>query len=636
MIFEYILSIIILVDLTFVGLIVTYFFGLNFFLEVRLAVGTLISLLILGFLMLGLSFFIGLNFLGLIIFLLIINLLAMILWKKSYVEAVITEGKDLLDRFKSLSWKLYYFFIVILVLIFGYLASQLLTFDNSRYFVQPPHAYGDISLHLGIISSFAFGNNFPPQSPIFAGEKISYPFLVDFITALFVNPVSLRLDQSIALVGVLLMTILIIILSNFSLKITGSKLATCLVLFLVFFNGGLGFLYFFSDLQVSNLNFFQFIQSLPRDYTALKDLGYYWINIVLSMFLPQRSFLLGLPVSILILYIFWDLSEHFDIKKLLFAILLIAGLPLIHAHSLIALAPFLLWLSVLIIFRNKKSIIPFVIFGLIGICIVFLLSKLFLQQASNPISLMQYKLGWMAPKGEMIPYYIKNFGIILFLIPLSIYYGLRKKMKLAIFALIGQVWFILPSLFLFQPWDYDNTKLFIYWYLSSIFIVSYFLSKLILFNYITAIILAITVLYVATFAGSLDIIRLITSSGTKSEVYSPQAIGLAEFVKKNIEQDAVFLSIDKFDNPVVALAGRKVLVGFHGWLWTYGLDFSQKDSDIRKMLSGEGTDEMLKKYNISYVIFFEKEQNNFVVNDDYFINRYQLIYNQEGYKIFKI
>lgn len=635
MIFGYLLSTVILIDIIFIGLLITYFFRLQMFLEARIAVGALIGMLVFGVSMLALSYFLGLSMLSLIIFVIIINFISIKYLVKGNIWKMQDEWLDLKRRFHKLSWKLFFLFLGVFISIFGYLAFQLLTFSNSRYFAQPLHAYGDISLHLSIISSFAFGNNFPPQSPILSGTKISYPFLIDFITAVFVNPLSLRFDQAVALVGVLMMVVLIILLSYFSLKVIGNKLAACLVLFLFFFNGGLGFLYFLNDLQTSNLNIFQFIQILPRDYTALKDLGYFWINVVISMLLPQRSFLLGLPVVILILYIFWDLYERFDLRQFSLGVLLISLFPLVHAHSLIALAPFLLWLIIRIILKNRQEINTIFLFGFIGMAIIFLLSKLFLEQSGNPFSLMQFKLGWMAPEGKILTFYIQNFGFNLLLIPVAIVLGLKKHRKLAYFAIIGQLWFILPSLFIFQPWDFDNTKFFIYWYLSSLFILAYLLSKLILTRQVTNIILAITAIYLVSFSGFLDIVRLISSSGTRYESYSSQAIKLAEFVKSNTKQDAIFLSVDKFDNPVVALSGRKVVVGFHGWLWTYGLNYSQRELDVRNMLAGQSSQDLFKKYNISYVILFENEQSNYVINYD-FINRYPLIYNQDGYKIYQI
>src|SRR5690349_21317908 len=47
--------------------------------------------------------------------------------------------------------------------------------------------FGDLPFHLSVITSFAFGNNFPPEDPTYAGIRFTYPFLSDFASALFVR-----------------------------------------------------------------------------------------------------------------------------------------------------------------------------------------------------------------------------------------------------------------------------------------------------------------------------------------------------------------------------------------------------------------------------------------------------------------
>ena len=51
--------------------------------------------------------------------------------------------------------------------------------------IETPWAnnYGDLTFHLGMISSFVFGDNFPPQYHLFAGERLSYPFMVNLWSA---------------------------------------------------------------------------------------------------------------------------------------------------------------------------------------------------------------------------------------------------------------------------------------------------------------------------------------------------------------------------------------------------------------------------------------------------------------------
>src|SRR5262249_50222253 len=47
--------------------------------------------------------------------------------------------------------------------------------------------FGDLPFHLSVITSFAYGNNFPPEDPTYAGVRFTYPFLTDFVSAIFVH-----------------------------------------------------------------------------------------------------------------------------------------------------------------------------------------------------------------------------------------------------------------------------------------------------------------------------------------------------------------------------------------------------------------------------------------------------------------
>ena len=77
-----------------------------------------------------------------------------------------------------------------------YLVAALvfwLVFANAMY--QTPEGIftgvdtniGDLPFHLAVITGFAYGENFPPQHPEFAGVRLTYPFVADFVTAMFVR-----------------------------------------------------------------------------------------------------------------------------------------------------------------------------------------------------------------------------------------------------------------------------------------------------------------------------------------------------------------------------------------------------------------------------------------------------------------
>lgn len=625
---------VILFYLLFFGVLLTYFVKLRLFFEERLAVGLLIALIIFGYLTFIVSNFIGLNLTSFLISLGLLYLVGMVILTRDSFRKMKEELADFRIRLKQKSWIGLLLTILLFGAVFGFIASQLLVEKGGEYYVQPVHSYGDISLHLGIISSFSYGDNFPPTNPILSGEKISYPFLSDFITAIFVKPLGFFFNEAVASFGVMLMIINIFILSYFTLRVTKNKFAAALVLPPFLLNGGFGFIYFLSDLATSHRSFFDFIQNLPRDYTSIKEVGYWWINVVISMFLPQRAFLLGFPTSLLIIRIFWELSEEFEIRKFIFAVFLTGLLPLIHTHSLIALLPILIWLTLQIVSKNRGKIGVIFAFGTLGAVVAFILTKLYLQQVSSPLSLMGIQIGWMHLQENIPTFYLKNFGLSLIIIPAALIWGILNKLKLAALALIAQIWFILPSIIRFQPWDFDNTKLFIYWYAFSMVLVALFLTQMFKKNPWSKI-FVVLVFFLIIFSGLLDNIRVLSSSGTRYQVYSKPAIKVGEFVERSTPPKAVFLAVDKFDNPAVSLAGRRTVLGFHGWVWTYGLNYSEREIDVANMLSGTADEETFKKYNVNYAIFFT-DPTSYSININNFNKRYKLIYNQDGYLIYEL
>jgi len=90
-------------------------------------------------------------------------------------------------------------------------------------------------------------------------------------------------------------------------------------------------------------------------------------------------------------------------------------------------------------------------------------------------------------------------------------------------------------------------------------------------------------------------------------------------------------------NPVAMLGGRRILKGFSGWLWSYGLDYWQREADVKKMYEEEEMiEKLLKNYGVDYVLIGPDEKGEFEVIDEFYINQYELVYNQEGYQIYKV
>ena len=171
---------------------------------------------------------------------------------------------------------------------------------------------GDLPFHLGAIFSFTDGQNFPPQNPSFANAKFSYPFIADFLTAC-VMKFGADVKSVMHLQNVSWAFSLLVILERFVFKFTNNKLAGKIAPALLFFSGGLGFLWFFNDFKEQAKGFFDFIYSLPRDYTIGEK--FRWGNSLVTLFLTQRSLLLGMPLTLIVVKKIWEIFEREKVEK---------------------------------------------------------------------------------------------------------------------------------------------------------------------------------------------------------------------------------------------------------------------------------------------------------------------------------
>ena len=94
---------------------------------------------------------------------------------------------------------------------------------------------------------------------------------------------------------------------------------------------------------------------------------------------------------------------------------------------------------------------------------------------------------------------------------------------------------------------------------------------------------------------------------------------------------------DEHNNPVPTLGGRKVLVGYPGWLWTYGLpDYVQKGDDNKRILNGDAAaPQLVRKYGVDYVMIGPQEIPG-GASRAYWDEHGTLVYDNGGYAVYKV
>jgi hypothetical protein len=69
---------------------------------------------------------------------------------------------------------------------------------------------------------------------------------------------------------------------------------------------------------------------------------------------------------------------------------------------------------------------------------------------------------------------------------------------------------------------------------------------------------------------------------------------------------AVFLTSGRPNDPVLTVAGRTAVMGYYGWVWSYGIDIGNRPADEHTMYAGCSTSTcpvlgLLHQYRVDYV-----------------------------------
>ncbi len=612
-----------------IGLFLIYSLRLNLFFEEKLTWSLIIGSLSLTFSSFLLSLFLGFNRnVILISFLLVLTLLLTVLRIRK-IDIKNTLLKDLRDFKKRIDNKKIVPFLILFIIFFAFFSivwsKVFFETEEGLFTIAIGGVWGDWAAHNTYLSHFLYSDQISFKNPIFVGEPFSYTFMADFQSAVLMKLGESRI-LSMIIPGFLYSISLIVLLFYFILKITKDKAVSILSVFLFLFGSGLGFLYLFKE--IDGMNLLEIINHLKNSHTAfthIADKGIHWTNFMQALLLPQRALTIGFPLAIICFT-----SLYKGIKENSFKLLILGGvaasfLPILHIHSLIALSIASFFLIILLSKKPFKNLIAFFTpIIILGVWQIFLLFP-------GGESSITFRLGWLAKDQGWLYFWFRNLGLFLILFPVSLFFVKKelKKIYLSFFSL-----FIITNLFLFQPHDYDNIKITIYWFLLTSVIISVFLVKLWKKDILIKFLIIIAVFFM-TFSTFLDIGHLWTKKGYL--FISQKDIKKAETIRENTDPDSVFLTSDDHNHYVSCLTGRQVVAGYGGWLWTYGIDISQRFGEIEIMFQGkEGAKKLLEKYGVDYVLIGPSEKNKFKAEEDFYKDNYSLFLNMEEAKVFKI
>lgn len=563
----------------------------------------------------------------------------------------------------------------------------LLNSDGSLHTGQA--TYSDMNMHIGFITSIAKQHTFPPEYSIYPGVKLAYPFLSDSISSsLYLLGASLRVAYIIPM--------LVAVMQVFGgfycfIKFWFKKGSVAFVAFILFFyDGGFGFIHFLNKVNFSK-NFTEFYFT-P---TSIGDYNYRWAQIIANMLIPQRATLFGWAVLFPLLAFLYYAKENRSIKSFLIAGIMAAGLPMIHTHSFLALgiicAVWLFW----DMYKEKESYVLLKFAGIIWVVFFFLLrmyndktgliekngfiimivglgiiAVLFVKEIVScfknstiksyiqtwgvfliPVILFAFPqllfwtfgqasgdgflrshFNWSNANDNYFIFYLKNIGIT-FLIFFPAWVSAKKK-ELQTASPMLLIFFI-AELVVFQPNEYDNNKLLFVAFVFMCGIVSDFVIKLFEknWNIILKCALAVSLLFVGVFSSGMTIARECVSD---YELYSKAQVDATEYIEKNTDERAVFLTGDNHNNAVAALTGRSIVCGADTFLCYHGINTVERKSEVANMYADPvGNKELYKKYNVSYIFVSDVETDEFQINFEGLGQIAEKVYDAQNVVIYK-
>lgn len=480
-------------------------------------------------------------------------------------------------------------------LFFSILYSLIWQTSQGSITLRMRGVWGDWGHHIGLPLYYKSINRTVLENPFVSGQKFTYSFLNAYIPEAMLQLRS-PLRESIIFPGILWSVSLSLLIVFFGKEI-GLKKLSWLSPILFFLSGNLGFIYFFKD----HLAF-----PLLREYGHFWESNFHFGNILDFFFVSQRSFLFGFGFGLIILL---SVLKSERKSSYLFAGILFGLLPLVHMHSFISLG-LVLAVYTLIKFKNWRSWLWF--WFPAATLSLPVLNWLAISIAGKFLSV---KLGWMAGSENWIWFWIKNTPIIIT--------GILGTWFIPAWAP-----FIIANLIQFQPNLADNNKLFVWWYLLvGVYPTLLFLER------VNKKIISLILVFVITFSG---ILQLVWVFQNKWEFANPEELKLAEFAKNSCPQGR-WLTHDRHNHPVFTFAGRPLVMGYRGWLWTWGVNYTQVETDVRLMYQFPDQNRYLfQKHQVSYAVIGPAEIQEYHPDITKWQEIFPLVYNSEKYLVFAV
>jgi hypothetical protein len=510
-------------------------------------------------------------------------------------------------------------YLIIGALTVGVLCSVLrgaMYMDHGAVYTNNDNNLGDLPFHVSLIEGFLKSANFPPQDSEFAGGRLTYPFLVDFVAAQY-QQAGASLPGAFLLQNVLLAFSLLALFYRWALLLTRSLFVALAAPLLVLFSGGLGFVHYFRDLPPGTTAMGA-LTHLPHQYTLFARDGLVWGNATTTLLTTQRGLMMAIPLALLVWTLWWQSPQTRgggrSWSRMAAAGVLAGLLPLIHGHTFLMIGLVGLVMAAVDLARVLPSglralgraVGPWALFGAIALGLALPQVWLLAQSSSvQTAHFFGYEPGWVSGDLGFFRFYWRNLGLFPILFVVALLWPRRRRFarvlsrRAVAFLAPFLVCFVVPNLIRLAPWDMDNMKVLLYWHIAASVAVAATLAAL--WRHRFGKIPAVALLAALTLSGALDVLR-IAQPTERQMIYDADGLAFARAVDAAIPPHALILHYPRYDHPITA-TGRRLLMGYEGHLWSHGIDFAARKRDVQRMYSGASDARaLLALYGVDYVV----------------------------------
>ena len=126
------------------------------------------------------------------------------------------------------------------------------------------------------------------------------------------------------------------------------------------------------------------------------------------------------------------------------------------------------------------------------------------------------------------------------------------------------------------------------------------------------------------FSGLIDIVKSLHVTRESHIMVSADHIEVGRKLRDLSEPDDIIMSSNNHLNFASTVTGRGVLKGYDGWLWSYNINYRDREADMKKIYQGDPSFKLiLQKYSVDFVVVDRIAEKEYGADRSFFDNHFE-------------